>query len=39
MKNLSYDLTDLWTIQDLSKQVRNISTSWYPANSDLATGH
>ena len=39
MKNLSYDLTDLRTIQDFSKQVGNISTSWYPANLDLATGH
>ena len=39
MNNLSDYLTDLWTFQDLSKKVRNISTSWHPANSGLATSH
>ena len=39
MNNLNDGLTDIWTTQDLSKQVGNIYTSWQPANSDLATGH
>ena len=39
MKNLAEDLTDLWTIPDLSKEVGNIYTSWHPANSDLTTGN
>ena len=39
MNNLAGDITDLWTFQDLIKQVRNISTRWHPANSDPSTGH
>ena len=39
MKNLAENIMDLWTLQELSKQVRNISISWHPDNSDLVTGH
>ena len=39
MKNLADNLTDIWTLQDLSKQVGNIYTGWHPSNSDLYTGH
>ena len=39
MDNISDNITNIWTFQDLSKQVSKISTSWHPANLDLATGH
>ena len=39
MKNLCNNITYLRTIQDISKQVRKIFTSWHPDNSYLSTGH
>ena len=39
MNNLAYNLRDIWTFQYLGKQIGNISKSWHPANSNLATGH
>ena len=39
MNNIDDNLVDLWTFQDLSKQVGKISTSCCPSNLDLATGH
>ena len=39
MDNIAVNITDLWTIQYLSKTVGKISTSGNPANLDLATSH